>query len=153
MGQSGELFRYSRTRGKTYRCDLWWYIYTAYAPFEDGRVLVKVGISSSPHERVVSIYCSSPFTVKYAAFTSVGSAKKVRKLEAKILKEFSAYSTRGEWLLLPSDEATKKMFAERTRKLTEETTKESVNWTRFTEEQIKEVMKVKLSGRDGEWGC
>jgi hypothetical protein len=145
---------YSRTRGTAEpRSQRWWYIYTAYAPFDDGRVLVKVGISSMPHQRFVALYCGCPFTIRLCAFTSVGTEKQAHRVESAILKEFSQYKTRGEWLLLPTDELIKKRFAEFCRKEGEKITRKPVKWTRFNEEQIRAVISFKIDHRkDGEWG-
>lgn len=138
------LANYSRTRGKTIPAD-WWYVYTAYAPFDDGRTLVKVGISSVPHERMVAIYCSCPFPVRMAAWVPVGKKGVARRIENRILKEFEKFSTRGEWLLLPNDPEFKQRFAVQTRDLVAGLTRRSVAWTRFSESQIREVMAVKIS--------
>jgi hypothetical protein len=145
------LANYSRKRGKTIPAD-WWYVYTAFAPFDDGRTLVKVGISSIPHERMVGIYCSCPFPVRLAAWVAVGRKSFARRIEYRILKHFERYKTRGEWLLLPNDPESKQEFAAESRKLVEIHTKRPAEWTRFTEAQIKDVMAVRLSAKDGTWG-
>lgn len=149
----GYLCTYSRTRGKALpRSSRWWYVYTAYAPFDDGRVLTKVGISSMPHERFVALYCSCPFVIRLCAFTSVGTEKQASRVESAILREFGQYKTRGEWLLLPADEVTRKRFAEFSRRQAEQITRKPVEWSRFTEEQIRAVIAFKMDhGKDGEW--
>lgn len=138
------LATYSRKRGKTVAAD-WWYVYTAYAPFDDGRTLVKVGISSVPHERMVSLYCSCPFPIRIASWVSVGRKGVARKVEHQILKKFERFSTRGEWLLLPNDAEFKKTFASETRQLVQTLTRRPVEWTRFSESQIRELMALRLS--------
>lgn len=125
-----------------------WFLYTAYAPLDSETVLVKVGISSIPYQRLASIYCNCPFPISYAAFTAVGSKRDALAAERAILQSFAEHKTRGEWLKLGCDEATKKRFAAVTATTVTAITKKPVEWRRVKPEQIKAFMTAKIAEHD-----
>lgn len=113
-----------------------WSVYTAFAPMDDGRVLVKVGISVVPHNRVVQLYCNCPFPIVRAAFIQAGRKKKALAIERGILDTFVDKKTRGEWLVFPDDAQERKLFAERSRAIVEGQTGMPCKWTHISKAQI-----------------
>lgn len=126
-----------------------YFVYTAFAPVIDpagarNGVLVKVGISSVPFERMIPLHCNSPFPVELAAFALVGRKKTALRVESRILQHFREYKTRGEWLWLPDTEEVKGEFSLRTRAFIADATGKPVTWRRITGKQIVEAMTNRL---------
>lgn len=122
------------------------FLYTAFAPVarnsraddrprdDDAReVLVKVGISTAPMRRLVSVHHNSPFRVAYAAFAPTYSGKRgAERIESRLLSQFKDHRTRGEWLLLPNTSEVRQEFARAARVLLQAETSQPVIWTRVS---------------------
>lgn len=121
-----------------------YFLYTAYAPMSDDEVLVKVGISTIPYQRLVAIYCNTPFPVELAAFTVMGRKRNALRAERVILEQFAEHKTRGEWLKLKSDQETRQRFATAARKVVEQITGKPVQWQRVSSSQIRAYMSGKM---------
>jgi hypothetical protein len=121
-----------------------WFVYTAFADLDDGYVIVKVGISTKPYERLVNVHSNSPFGVDLAAFAVVGSKRRALACERRILEEFAQYKTRGEWLKLPRNAETKAKFAECVRLVVKGQTGADFKWRRVTREQIVATISTRL---------
>lgn len=121
-----------------------WFVYTAFADMDDQHVIVKVGISTKPFERLVAVHSNSPFGVDLAAFAVVGSKRRALACERRILEEFADHKTRGEWLKLPRDEMTRKRFAETARAVVRGQIGADFQWRRVTREQIVATISAQL---------
>ncbi len=136
MGSVTRIEQYGRDgRLKLGHMDMW-HVYTAYAPMDDGRVLVKVGISVVPHNRLVSLHCNCPFPIEMAAFVDVGRKKQALAVERGILGSFPQFKTRGEWLAIPNDAENRKAFASKCRAIVEVQTRKPCKWRKVSREQI-----------------
>lgn len=120
-----------------------WFVYTAYARL-DADVLIKVGVSTVPYERFVTIYCNCPFPIEFAAFTSVGKKRDALSAERQILEAFESHKTRGEWLRIPHTAEMKKQFARDSGKIIASVTGRPVKWQRANGAQIKAFMSAKM---------
>jgi hypothetical protein len=125
------------------------FLYTAFAPVQantrdqerqkevPAQILVKVGISTVPMNRIVAVHMNSPFRVAYAAFTPLLCAKrKAEKTESAILMHFRQYRTRGEWLLMPNTKESKEEFAYRSRIIIARDTGRPVEWRRVSADEL-----------------
>lgn len=121
-----------------------YFVYTAFAPMGEDEVLVKVGISTVPYERLVTIYCNCPFPVEMAAFVMVGRKKAALKVEREILAHYAESSTRGEWLRLPLTQEAKRDFASVSSRTVRSVTKQDVKWQRVTGSQIRTFMANRM---------
>ncbi len=121
-----------------------WFVYTAYAPMDDSEVLVKVGISTIPYTRFVTIHCNSPFPIEMAAFTSVGRKGDATSAERQILEAYKDQKTRGEWLRLPLTAESKKGFATMAKNIIESVTGKPVKWQRVTNAQLRSFMSSRM---------
>lgn len=123
-----------RLRGDAY------FVYNAFASLPPDDVLIKVGISTKPLERLVSIHSNSPFGVELACLTPVGRKRLAQSVEAKILDRYGKFRTRGEWLRVPADPEFRKDFAGNVRAIVSAHTGRPVEWKRVDAEQIKLMM-------------
>ncbi len=123
------------------------FLYTAFAPMvlfkhdrseirDAEKVLVKVGISSIPMQRLHQIQCGSPFHIEIAAFAPAGYRETARKIETRILRRFRAYKTRGEWLMLPNTPEMRKDFALDARGAIHDITGRPVEWRRVSRKEL-----------------
>lgn len=131
------------------------FLYTAFAPVqvncrdiekrsEAAQVLVKVGISTVPMNRLVAIHCASPFRVAYAAFTPLLKAKRAaERVETRVLRAFRAYRTRGEWLLLPNTSEMKAEFSLKSKAIIADMTGRPTVWTRVSGQEIAGLVRDK----------
>jgi hypothetical protein len=132
------------------------FLYTAFAPIQRNQrdpakrsaaneVLVKVGISRTPMNRLMAIHHNSPFRVELAAFAPAGWKRTAQLAEKRILACFREYRTRGEWLMLPCTPDMKAQFAKKARVILGDVTGAPVTWTRVTNQQIAELAIAKLN--------
>lgn len=122
--------------GRARRTDTW-FVYQAFAEMPSNHVLVKVGISTKPFERLMAIYCNSPFLIELACFAPAGGKKRALGIESRTLSEFRGYATRGEWLMLPTTADVKRSFAERSSTIFKAVTGSPPPWRRVTGDQIR----------------
>lgn len=120
------------------------FVYTAFCPVNDQEVLVKVGISSIPYDRLATIYCNSPYPVVLAFFCQIGRKKTALSVERAILNSFSEFKTRGEWLKLSTDAATKKTFSTVCNHVVFTHIHAKAEWVKATGDQIRIAMSTKL---------
>lgn len=88
------------------------YVYLIFCE-EGSAVYIKVGVSSDPIRRLMSIRHGIPFEPKRFAFCRVSGRKMALKMEALLLAECKKWMSRGEWLqMLRSDaEAFRKILS------------------------------------------
>lgn len=125
----------------------YYFLYLAFAPAPKDLVVVKVGISQKPLERVVGVHQNCPFAVEFAAYTPVGPKSRARKVEAAILRTFQTVETRGEWLVIEDTPENRKNFAAGCVALIRERTKIPVTWARINGDRImaESVAKAKTA--------
>lgn len=121
-----------------------WFIYVAMCPSSDDEVLIKVGISTVPYDRLFAIHCNSPYPVELAYFSPVWTKKKALAVERAILGEFKERRTRGEWLKMDTSADTKKEFSRKVRKAIRIHTGDDPDWRKANGEQIRLAGKTKL---------
>lgn len=80
------------------------FVYAAFAEFE-GKILVKVGRSVTPLKRVRDVSISSPFPIKQAVFSHIGSKKRAATFERMVAAKFVDFRTRGEWYMFKPEDA------------------------------------------------
>lgn len=81
-----------------------WFIYLAQVPVPiEGKVLVKVGVSSEPLVRLANVQVCCPFPIERAAFAPVGGAGMARGLERRVVNLFGERRTRGEWAMIDAN--------------------------------------------------
>lgn len=90
------------SQGRLQGLDAGWFVYTAICPAYADRVLIKVGITGHPYNRLAQIHNNSPYPIEIAAFVPVGSKETALRVEREILAEFPDRLTRGEWIDLPA---------------------------------------------------
>ena len=125
------------------------FLYNSFAPIqantrdkekqkiEAEHILVKVGISTVPMNRIHAVHLNCPFRVAYAAFTPLYSAKqKAERIESEILEDLRQYKTRGEWLMLPNTDQVRQEFSRRVRIVIERSIGKPVEWRRVTGGEI-----------------
>lgn len=126
-----------------------YFLYNAFAPMqantrdkeqqkvEADHILVKVGISTVPMNRIHAVHQNCPFRVAYAAFTPLYAFKqKAEAIEAEILEDHREYRTRGEWLMIPNTAELKQQFSSRVRIIVERSICRPVEWRRVTGNEI-----------------
>lgn len=121
-----------------------YFLYTAYAPMSESETLVKVGISTIPYQRLVAIYCNTPFPIELASFALMGRKRNALRAERAILSQFEEFKTRGEWLKLPSTKEMRERFASSSRVVVEQITGKPVKWQRASSDQIRAYMAGRL---------
>lgn len=126
-----------------------WFNYVALCPCSDSEVLVKVGISTIPYDRLYTIHSNSPYPVELAYFNMAGTKKRALAIERGILNAFAEFKTRGEWLKLDSSPVTKKRFANLCADTIKAVTKVPPDWRKATGSQIREAGLMKLGNAFG----
>lgn len=124
-----------------------WFIYVALCPSGDDEVLIKVGISTIPYDRLIAVHYNSPYPVELAYFSPVWTKKKALAVERAILGEFSERKTRGEWLKMDKSPETKKEFAKKCRMAIRLQTGKDPKWKKATGDQLRIAMNTKLGDR------
>lgn len=126
-----------------------WFVYFAMFDLNEKHALIKVGISSIPYERLYGVYINCPFTMDIAYFCPVGSKRRALSIEKSVLKEFSDFQTRGEWLKMPKHPEVKKAFSHMLHYFIKGNTGVDPVWKKATGEQIRlagnEKFKDKLA--------
>ena len=126
-----------------------WFVYFALFDLNEQDALIKVGISSIPYERLYGVYVNCPFIMEVAYFCPVGSKRKALSIEKSVLREFSDFKTRGEWLKMPKDAEVKKAFSHMLKYFIKGNTGADPEWRKATGEQIllagNEKFKDKLA--------
>ena len=72
------------------------FVYCFFFLNED-QVIVKVGESTRPYERLKLINQGCPFPVQEAVFSHIGSFKQARKFESRVKESLKHFNIRGEW--------------------------------------------------------
>lgn len=121
----------------------YYFLYLAFAPAPKGLVVVKVGISQKPLDRMVGVHQGSPFPIQFAAYTPVGPKSRARKVESAIISRFQTPETRGEWLVMEDTPETRKAFASGCLALVRERTRIPVTWARLSGEEIAKESAAK----------
>jgi hypothetical protein len=114
----------------------YYFLYLAFAPGPKGTVVIKVGISQKPLERVVEVHYGSPFPIEFAAYTPVGPKSRARKVETAIISGFQTNETRGEWLIMDDTPENRTDFARACLTLVRQRTKIPVTWAKLSGETI-----------------
>ena len=111
------------------------FVYAAFAEFED-KILVKVGRSVTPLKRVKDVSFSSPFPIKQAVFSHVGSKKRAAKFERLVAAKFVDFRTRGEWYMFKPEDA--KIFKIAMRRCFASVTARQLKWAVIDMEKLRE---------------
>jgi len=120
-----------------------WAVYMAFAPMDKQFTLIKIGISEIPLRRIFEVHCGSPFPIKVALWQHVGFKNRALTAEAEILRDLSAYSTRGEWLKMEMKSAEhKKLFHDVSDKAIARATAQKPKWKKTTIPAIKEILNI-----------
>lgn len=127
----------------------YYFVYLAFAPGPSGLVLVKVGISQRPLDRLVEINGYSPFPVQMAAFTPAGPKSRATRIEAAILARFQDGTTRGEWVALRDNPEDRSTFSSECLSIVRSVTRIPVTWARVNQKQIKERLDERIAATVG----
>ncbi len=119
-----------------------YFVYTAFCPAHEGHVLVKVGISKKPYDRIVSIHGCSPYPVELAAFCMIGDRRNATAFEQRMLDAYQDRTTRGEWIDCEDTEEGRKRFARTCAETIQGIIKKKPEWKTITNEQLREYIKL-----------
>lgn len=112
-------------------------IYAAFFNFDDN-VIVKVGRSTKPYARVISVASGCPFALSAAVFSHVGPLQKAMSIEATVMHQLAAYRTRGEWYRFKKSEG--ENFSRHIRLAYGKATGRVLKWTALDVERMKQEM-------------
>lgn len=129
--------------GRHRKLDAGYFVYTAFCPARDGVVLIKVGISTTPFNRMVSINMQSPYPVELAAFCMVGQKSKGLAFEQRMLDAYPDRQTRGEWIDVKDTPEERKRFAETCGTILRAILKSKPAWKTVNSEQIREYSNLR----------
>jgi hypothetical protein len=124
-----------------------YFVYTAFCPAHEGHVLVKVGISKTPYDRLASIHGVSPYPIELAAFCMVGDRRKGVAFEQRMIDAFPNRTTRGEWIDCEDTEEGRKYFAKTCGEILRGIIKKKPEWKTVTGEQLREYIRLEAKNR------
>lgn len=120
------------------------FIYTAFCPVNRDEVLIKVGISTIPYQRLVDVHCNSPYPIELACFAPAGDRGRARRIEKTILAQFAEFKTRGEWIKLSTDAEMKKRFSDSCNAVVKLNNGTAPKWIRIDRAQLTAYMTGKM---------
>lgn len=129
------------------RCQLD-FVYAAFFPIDNGRVLVKFGRSQRPYARVKQIAENSPYELKQAVFTQAGDKAISTAIEKAMFYRLSKFRTRGEWYEFGGDEGS--MFALSIKEIFAKITGRQLKWSSIDVSALREegrIAAAKFHGR------
>jgi len=121
-----------------------WSLYAALTEMPSGDGLVKIGISTSPLQRLYSVHCGSPFPVGMAVWAYVGTKSQAMRAENRLKRRFAERQTRGEWFTFDfSSPADKEEFHSACRAAYAKATGRLLEWRKVSLEQMQIASSLK----------
>lgn len=135
---------YFGSDGRLRQLDDVYFVYTAFCPASDGLVLVKVGMSLTPYNRLLSIDMGSPYPIELAAFCRVGQKSSAAAFEKRMLEAYPDRQTRGEWIDVEDTEEARKHFAKTSGSILRSILKRKPEWKTVNSEQLREYRNLRF---------